>query len=210
MSATPPEIVIARTGCANLASVAAAFARLGVPTRLSDRPDEIVAATGVVLPGVGNFGPAMTLLRERGLDVAILERTRRDRPLLAICLGMQMLCDHSEESPGVPGLGVIRGRVCRFAPGLRVPQMGWNRIAPNESSLMIEPASVYFANSFRLGAIPQGWGGAIGEYGGPFAAAIERGPVLACQFHPELSGAAGLRLLKRWVVTAVCGEALPC
>jgi glutamine amidotransferase len=210
VSNRPSEIVIVRTECANCASVAAAFARLGVPTRLSADPGEIVAASGVVLPGVGNFGPAMTSLRARGLDCAIIERIGRRRAVLAICLGMQMLCERSEESPDVPGMGVIPGRVDRFGPSLRVPQMGWNRIVPTESSLMLEPASVYFANSFRLATIPEGWEGATGEYGGPFATAIERGPLLACQFHPELSGRSGIRLLERWVATAKRGEALPC
>jgi imidazole glycerol-phosphate synthase subunit HisH len=204
------EIVIVRTGCANLASVSTAFARLGVPARLSDQPNEIAAASGVVLPGVGNFGPAMTGLRDRGIDRVIVDRARRGRALLAICLGMQLLCDGSDESPGMPGLGVIPGRLERFATGVRVPQMGWNVIAPVGSVAMLEPASVYFANSYRLDEIPTGWAGATGDYGGSYVAAIERGPLLACQFHPELSGAAGLRLLRRWVELALRGEAVPC
>ncbi len=202
--------MIVQTGCANLASVVAAFTRLGVRTRASADAGEIAGAAGVVLPGVGHFGPAMRSLRERDLDSAIVERITRGRSLLAICLGMQMLCEGSDESPGVAGMGVIPGRVGRFTGELRVPQMGWNRIVPSSPSLMLQPASVYFANSFRLGAIPNGWEGAASEYGGRFVAALERGPLLACQFHPELSGASGIRLLERWVATAVCGEALPC
>ena len=210
MNTPAPEIVIVQTGCANLASVGAAFARLGVRARASADAEEIAGAAGVVLPGVGHFGPAMRSLRERGLNAAIIERIARGRAMLAICLGMQMLCDGSEESPEVPGMGVIPGRIERFAGALRVPQMGWNKIVPSASRLMLEPASMYFANSFRLGAISEGWEGAASEYGEPFVGAIERGTLLACQFHPELSGASGMRLLKRWVATAVCGEALPC
>lgn len=205
-----PEIVIVRTGCANLASVAAAFSRLGIPTRASVDPDDILTAAGVVLPGVGHFGPAMLSLRERALDRAIVDRIERGRALLAICLGMQMLCDGSDEAPGEPGLGVIRGHVRRFPPSARVPQMGWNRILPTSLALSLQSASVYFANSFRLDAIPEGWNGATSEYGGSFVAAIEHRGLLACQFHPELSGAIGLRLLVRWVTTSVRGEISSC
>ena len=207
---SPGGIVIIRTGCANLASVLGAFQRLGFSTRLSDDASEVEHAAAVVLPGVGHFGPAMASLRERGLDLAVIDRIKSSRPVLAICLGMQMLCDDSDESPGVRGMGIIPGRVSRFASGVRVPQMGWNQITPTADARMLLPASVYFANSFRLGAIPNGWAGATAEHGGLFVAAIERGNLLACQFHPELSGAAGLALLTRWAQSAVPREGAPC
>ena len=161
-----------------------------------------------VLPGVGSFGPAMKRLRARGLDQAVLERARLGRPLLAICLGMQLLCDGSEECPDAAGLGVARGRLRRFDALSRVPQMGWNRIAPSAGAVMLRSAPMYFANSYKLDRIPDGWAGSTSDYGGIFASALERGPVLACQFHPELSGPAGLELIGRWLARA--SEGAPC
>lgn len=198
------DLVVVATGAANLASVAAAFARLGVTPRISSSADDVEAAPLVVLPGVGAFGPAMERLRAGKLDRVLRERIEQERPLLAICLGMQLLCQASEESPGAEGLGVIAGTVQRLAPVessavFRVPQMGWNHIASAGPGQLLEPACVYFANSFCLRRVPEGWHAAMGEYGGSFVAAIERGPVLACQFHPELSGAAGARLLSKWL-----------
>jgi len=200
------EVVIIKTGSANLASVMAAFARLGIGARLTDRAGEVTDAPLVVLPGVGAFGPAMATLRGNGLVDSIADRVERGRPLLAICLGMQLLCEASEESPGERGLGVVPGIVKRFAATLRVPQMGWNAIEPDEAAAVLEAATVYFANSYRLATVPplsSGWATAMCCYGEQFVAGVERGPVLACQFHPELSGPAGRSLLQRWL--AACG-----
>jgi imidazole glycerol phosphate synthase glutamine amidotransferase subunit len=200
------EVIIVRTGSANLASVIAAFTRLKVAAVVSEDPDRIVAAPLVVLPGVGAFGPAMAHLRERGLDMALRIRIGLGRPLLAICLGMQLLCEASDESPGVRGLAIIPGRIRRFEGVARVPQMGWNRIEPGPDAELLRSEWMYFANSFRLGESPGGWSGATTDYGGPFVSALERGPILACQFHPELSGEAGASLLERWL--ACSGECM--
>ncbi|MGP1272498.1 MAG: imidazole glycerol phosphate synthase subunit HisH [Phycisphaerales bacterium] len=203
------EIDIVPTGAANLASVRAALHRLGAPTRLTSEPERIREAAAVVLPGVGAFGPAARMLRETGLGDALRERIATGKRTLCICLGMQLLARESEESPGEIGLGVIDARVECFDPSsVKVPQLGWNRIEPQPGCELLEPGEVYFANSFRLRQPPPGWSVAIADYDGPFVAALERGGVLACQFHPELSGSYGATLLRRWARAAV--EASPC
>lgn len=196
-----PEVLIVPTGTANLASVAAAFRRLGAAPRLSERPEEIAAASHVMLPGVGAFAAAMARLVERGLDAALRERIAADRPTVAICVGHQLLFAASEESPGVAGLGVVPGEVGRFPENVRVPQFGWNRVEPGEDCLLLEEGWAYFANSYRATEAP-GWAVALAEHGGPFVAAMERGNVIGCQFHPELSGAYGAALLSRFLELA--------
>jgi imidazole glycerol phosphate synthase glutamine amidotransferase subunit len=204
------EIVIIRTGSANLASVVAAFERLSLSPVLTESAEVVERAPMVVLPGVGAFGPALARLRTLGLDRAIIERVRAARATLAICLGMQLFCDSSEESPGAIGLSVVPGGLERFGAGVRVPQMGWNSIVAEPGCTLLRSGAMYFANSYRLSVAPSGWYAATADHGGPFVAAIERGRVLACQFHPELSGADGLALLSRWVETARVPEVLPC
>ena len=197
-----PEVVVVRTGTANLASVLVGLERVGAAPRITEDPAEVEQAARVVLPGVGTLEAALTRLRAAGLERPLAERVAAGRPTLAICLGLQLLCEASEESPGLDGLGVVPGRVTRFADGLRVPQLGWNRISCDDGCELIEPGYVYFANSFKLGTTPPGWRAARADYGGSFVAALERGPVLACQFHPELSGKLGQRLLRRWLAAA--------
>lgn len=197
------DVAIVATGAANLASVLAAFTRQGVRPQVTRDPAVVAAAPMVVLPGVGAFGHAMQRLEADALVEPLRDRIAQGLPLLAICLGLQLLCEGSDESPGVKGLGAIPLRVERFAPeagqSLRVPQMGWNRIEPDPEAQLLEAAYMYFANSYRLRDVPQGWCTATSEYAGRFVAALERGGVLACQFHPELSGRAGADLLARWV-----------
>jgi len=210
VSTPAPDTVIVRTGTANLASVCAAFARLGAEPCVSDDPARIMAAPLVVLPGVGAFGAAMANLRAVGLDDAVRERARRERPLLAICLGMHLLCESSEESPGIAGLGIAPGAIRRFSGDVRVPQMGWNRVSAPPGSLLPQNDYMYFANSFRLKLPPPGWDCATTTHRGPFVSAMHRGSTLACQFHPELSGAAGLGLLRRWLALAAARTWCPC
>jgi imidazole glycerol phosphate synthase glutamine amidotransferase subunit len=194
-----PDVLIVRTGSANLASVANGLARVDVQATVSDDASRVREAPLVVLPGVGAFGPAMQRLRVRGLDAAVLDRVRLGRPLLAICLGMQLLCDGSEECVQERGLGIIPGVVRRFGGDVRVPQMGWNQVVPTPGTKLLREAAMYFANSYRLESLPPGWGGALSQHGGQFVSAAERGPILACQFHPELSGGEGLSLIRRWL-----------
>lgn len=206
------RVVIVRTGVANLASVIAAFERLGAPAEVTTDAERVHRAERVMLPGVGAFGAGMAALTGRGDDgrdlaSALRERIAADRPTIAICLGLQLLCQDSEETPGIAGLGIVPAHVARFAggrdaPALKVPQLGWNRVEAPVGARFVRSGHAYFANSFRVAAAPDGWAAAIADYGGPFVAAIERGRVLACQFHPELSGPWGARLLGRWLEAA--------
>lgn len=202
-----PSIVIARTGTANLASVRAALRRVGVEAPVTSDATEVARARAVILPGVGAFGAAMKEMNASGVAGAIRQHIDSGRPLLAICLGLQLLADASEESPGATGLGAVPGRVTRFPEPLRVPHFGWNRVEPDGACELIEPGFAYFANSYRLTSAPPGWSAAWTQYGGPFIASVERGNVLACQFHPELSGPWGQALIARWLRRA---GVLPC
>lgn len=194
----PADVLILPTGTANLASVRAAFKKLGKTTELAEGPDKIRHADHVVLPGVGTFGATMTGLREAGFDQAIAERVKNGASTLAMCVGLQVIFQSSDESPEAQGLGAIEGHVGRFPNNVRVPQFGWNLIEPNAGCRMLEPGYAYFANSFRVQMAP-GCEVAHANHGEAFIAALEQGRVLACQFHPELSGTFGHRLIKRWL-----------
>lgn len=196
-----PEVLIVPTGTANIASVMAAFRRLGAQPRVSESAAEVVAAPHVMLPGVGAFAASMARLAEHGLDVALRERIAADRPTICICVGHQLLFETSDESPGVRGLGIAPGHVGRFTGDVRVPQFGWNEVQPAEDTRLLESGYAYFANSFRATAAP-GWTIAFATHGGRYVAAMERGNVIGCQFHPELSGAYGEALLSRFLELA--------
>jgi imidazole glycerol phosphate synthase glutamine amidotransferase subunit len=192
------DVVVVPTGTANLASVRAALLRLGARAHLAKDAAMVEDATHLVLPGVGSFGAAMAGLREAGLDRAIAARVEADRPILAMCVGLQLLFEASEESPQAKGLGLLPGRVGRFPDTVRVPQFGWNRVVPEPGCRLLEQGYAYFANSYRVLGAP-GCAIASAEHGGRFVAALERGGLLACQFHPELSGAYGHGLIARWL-----------
>jgi imidazole glycerol phosphate synthase glutamine amidotransferase subunit len=153
----------------------------------------------VVLPGVGAFGPAMQQLRDRRLVEPLVERIGAGRPTLAICLGLQLLCESSAECPGERGLGILPLEITRFDSGQRVPQIGWNAVRAHAESRYLQNGCAYFANSYRLTAATADWCVSCANYGGSFVAAMERGRVLACQFHPELSGDWGRSMLRRWL-----------
>jgi imidazole glycerol phosphate synthase glutamine amidotransferase subunit len=195
------DVVMIRTGTANLASVAAAFNRAGRTVRISTDPANAESAKRVVLPGVGAFGPVADRLDELQLRDVLAERITAGRPTLAICLGLQLLAQASDENPGARGFGVLPATITAFDECLRVPHLGWNRLVAGEGCSLLDDGDAYFANSFKLDDVPAGWAGATTDHGGPFVAAIERGPVLACQFHPELSGAWGQALIERWLAT---------
>jgi imidazole glycerol phosphate synthase glutamine amidotransferase subunit len=193
-----PEVVVLPTGTANLASVLAALRRQGGRPRLAEDAAAVEQAERVVLPGVGTFGAALAGLRAAGLADAITQRVRDGAPTFAMCVGLQVLFEASEESPDSEGLGVIPGWVGRFPAEVRVPQFGWNRIEPEPGCRYLQAGYAYFANSYRALAAP-GWRTAAAEHGGRFVAAVERDGVVACQFHPELSGRFGHELLGRWL-----------
>lgn len=193
------DVVIVQTGTANTASVMAGLARAGARPVLGATPDEVTGADRVVLPGVGAMAAAMRKLEADGLVDALRARVAGGRPTLAVCLGLQLLCTTSEESPDTPGLGLIQTPVARYPDTVTVPQMGWNRVAPDAGCRYLQEGFAYFANSYRIADVPEPWRAARAEHGGPFVAAVEKGDVLACQFHPELSGAWGHDLLARWI-----------
>ena len=193
------DLVIIDAGGANLGSVRAAFARLGVEPELSRDPARIAAAAKLVLPGVGAAAPVMRILRGSGIDD--LMRASRT-PLLGICIGMQVLFDRSEEGD-VEGLGLLRGTVRRLpsASGVRLPHMGWNRLARRAPSPLLagieEGAQAYFVHSYGVSDSDD----AILEsaHGSTFAAAVARGHIAGAQFHPERSGAVGARFLRNFL-----------
>jgi imidazole glycerol-phosphate synthase subunit HisF len=192
-------VVIVDSGVANLASVRAAFSRLGVETEVSGESDAVRRGQRLVLPGVGAFGAGMAALKRRDLDIAIRDAATESKPILAICLGLQLLCDASEESPRIPGLGILRG-VCRRLPDeSTVPHLGWNVVTPDSTCRVVPAMEAAFANSFALQDSPAGWNCAWTVHGRPFIAAVERERIVGCQFHPELSGPAGSQLLERWL-----------
>ena len=193
------EVLVVQTGTANTASVLAGLKRAGASPRLTNDPQQIYGSDRVVLPGVGALAAAMTQLQDDGLDEVIKLRIRRNRPTLAICLGLQLLCRQSQESPGTAALSLLDAEVDRFPETVSVPQMGWNRVEPSSGCRYLRPGFAYFANSYRLAQAPGDWLSAWSDHGGAFVAALEKGDVVACQFHPELSGNWGQDLLTRWV-----------
>jgi imidazole glycerol phosphate synthase glutamine amidotransferase subunit len=197
-------IEIINTGVANIRSLQAAFDRLGAAWNLTDDASLIESASHVVLPGVGAYAAAVAQVDQRGLRNTIVERINAGRPTLCICLGMQMLGQSSEESPGVEGLGILPYEIKRFSDNVKVPQLGWNTVTPNSNSSkqFYDSGEAYFANSFRLGEPPDAatdWNYATTDYDGSFVSSIWKDGVLACQFHPELSGPWGQQLLKNWI-----------
>jgi glutamine amidotransferase len=192
------RVVLLDSGGANLGSVQAAFARLGVEAPVSADPGRIAEATHLVLPGVGAAAAAMARLRDNGLD-ALIPRTTQ--PLLGICIGMQLLFEGSEEGD-TACLGLLPGRVrkLRAEPGVRVPHMGWNRLQVTHADPLVEGLDgehVYFVHSYAAATDAA----TIVEctHGQPFAAVVRRGRVAGAQFHPERSGAAGARLLANFL-----------
>jgi glutamine amidotransferase len=200
-------IAVVDYGIGNLRSAEKALQHLGADAQLTNDARAIEAADAVVLPGVGAFGACMNALRSSGLERATNSAATDGRPFLGICIGMQMLFDGSDESPGVDGLGIVPGRVTLLPKTERLPQIGWNTLAVAQGSrlcadLGAEPW-LYFVHSYAPEPTDDTVIAARCEYGRSFAAAIEKGPVWATQFHPEKSGATGLRLLQNFVDAAV-------
>lgn len=193
------DVVVVKTGTANLASVLAALHRMGANARLSDNPAAVEQAAAVLVPGVAAFAAAMQGLEKAGLVPVLKSRVDAGRPTLGICVGMQVFCEGSEESPGARGIGCVPGLLQRFGNAVRVPQLGWNKVTPDAQCTLVQPGYAYFANSYRLPEGPAGWAVATTTHGAPFVAALQRGAVLLTQFHPELSSAWGKALITRWL-----------
>jgi imidazole glycerol-phosphate synthase subunit HisH len=196
-----PLIAVLDYGIGNLHSAHKGFESAGADTRLTADPSLIAEADGVVLPGVGAFGPCMRALHDTGLDAVALERIEAGVPFFAICIGMQLLFRGSEESPGCAGLGVVDRDVVEIPPGVKRPQMQWNRLHSRREHPMFDGLAddpwVYFVHSYA------GVDGddviATCDYGGDLPAALARDNLWAAQFHPEKSGANGLRILHNFV-----------
>jgi glutamine amidotransferase len=189
------RVVIADYGAGNLRSVTSAFARAGCEPEVSIDPDSVREAPLAVIAGVGHVDSAARGLARNGLDEAIRERASEGKPVLGICVGMQLLCGESDE--GGRGLDLVPARVSRLR-ARRVPHMGWNTLRVTRRSALLDGLDgedVYFAHSYAVEGTPPDSVAAEVEHGGLVVAALERGPLAGVQFHPERSGAAGARLL---------------
>lgn len=188
----------------NLKSVEKALGLLGEGAIVSRNRNEILRADKVILPGVGSFGDAMGNLRSYGLDQVIREVVEKKTPFLGICLGLQLLFERSEESPGVEGLGILKGEILRIPDyeGLKIPHMGWNSLDLLNNGRLFrnlpDHPYVYFVHSYYLKAEEPEIVKASTWYSTTIHASVERENVFACQFHPEKSGEVGLQILKNF------------
>ncbi len=207
-------IAVIDNGICNLRSVTKALEAAGAAPRVVRTPAEVAAsgAVGLVLPGVGALRDCVAALRAAKLDTTVREWIAADRPFLGVCLGMQALFEHSEES-NVTGLGIFPGQVVRFRgpPGLKVPHMGWNTVqfiqpgSPLAAGLAADREAFYFVHSFHCVPADRALVLATSEYGGEFCAAIGRGRCFATQFHPEKSQAKGLQVYRNFAAAAARG-----
>ena len=188
----------------NIRSVEKAFAYLGEQTVVSRDPSVLMKADKVVLPGVGSFGDAMGNLHKYGLVPVIHDMVNSVKPLLGICLGLQLLFESSEETPGVEGLGILKGRILKIppAPSLKIPHMGWNSLHLQNHGRIFrdipEDTYVYFVHSYYLHAEEPEIVKAVTDYSTEIHASVEKGNVFACQFHPEKSSLYGLKILENF------------
>jgi len=195
-------IAIIDYGMGNLHSVSKAVERLGYNTIVSAKEEEILAADAAILPGVGAFGDAMDQLVSTGLDKVVKQFVATGKPLLGICLGMQLLFQSSEEHGYHQGLGLLEGEVVRFQGDFKIPHMGWNKIEFKQASPLfhqLEEGYVYFVHSFHAKLKQQENLLAVGDYFGPVTAIVNKDNVFGMQFHPEKSGELGMALLKNFL-----------
>lgn len=204
-------IAIVDYGAGNLQSVEKALRHIGCGCFVTADPAELRQARAAVLPGVGAFGDAMKSLRARGLEEPIRVFIASGKPFLGICLGLQLLFESSEESPGVAGLGLLKGKILRLPAesGLKIPHIGWNSLTIRKPGGLFagvegEPY-VYFVHSYYLQA-EEDVVAATAEYGAAIHAAVQKDNLLACQFHPEKSGEVGLKLLRNFKAMAEGGN----
>ena len=193
------SVAVLDYGVGNLFSMSNALKRAGLKVKITGDPEEIGSADAIVLPGVGNFGPASTNLQP--FAEPIRRALEEDIPMLGSCLGMQLLFERSEESPE-EGLGLLKGWVRRFQGELKVPHMGWNTITAVRESPLLEGIPdgeyFYFVHSYYPEPAEGDVTLAVTDYGGDFTSVVESGPLYGCQFHPEKSGSAGATLLSNF------------
>ena len=189
----------------NIRSVEKALQYLGQEVTITRQGEEILAADKVILPGVGSFGDAMEKIRQYDLEDVIRRVAEQKTPFLGICLGLQLLFEQSEESPGARGVGLLKGQILRIpeGEGRKIPHMGWNSLSlQNEGRLfrgIPDGAYVYFVHSYYLKAADEKIVKASAEYGISIHASVEQDNIFACQFHPEKSGDTGLQILKNFI-----------
>lgn len=189
----------------NIKSVEKALQKLGADVVITKDAQEILQADKVILPGVGAFGDAMANLKKFGLDKVIYEVVEKGTPFLGICLGLQLLFERSDETPGVEGLGILKGEILRIPDkdDLKIPHMGWNSLhLQNQGRLFMglsEQSYVYFVHSYYLKAEDEQIVKATTDYSVNIHASVEKDNVFACQFHPEKSSDVGLKILKNFV-----------
>ena len=189
-------------GVGNLFSLRSSFAAIGVEAFVSGDARELKKADRLILPGVGAFGDAAEKLRASGLDAFVREQAAAGKPLMGICLGMQLLFERSYEYGDHEGLGLLKGQVVgmsgRLPEGLKIPHMGWNALKLTKSAKLLEEGSyVYFVHSFYAENCEDSLA-AVTDYGIPITAAVEKDNIFGCQFHPEKSGNVGLAILKKF------------
>ena len=189
-------------GVGNLFSLRSSFAAIGVEAFVSGDAAELAKADRLILPGVGAFGDAARKLRDSGLDAFVKEQAALGKPLMGICLGMQLLFEKSYEYGEHEGLGILKGQVVgmsgRLPADLKIPHMGWNALALTKPARLLEEGSyVYFVHSFYAENCEDSIA-AVTDYGIPITAAVEKDNIFGCQFHPEKSGNVGLGILKKF------------
>ncbi len=191
-------IAIVDYGAGNISSVKKALERVGATAQVTSNPEVIAAAERIAMPGVGHFCRCDAL--NQGLRESVLQAITHGRPFLGICVGMQWLFEGSAEAPETPGAGIFSGQCSRFPADVKSPHVGWNQIELRGDSRLLrgvaDGAFVYFTHSYRAPVIEQTM--ACAQYGGAFSAAVERDNVFGVQFHPEKSGAAGLKILENF------------
>jgi imidazole glycerol-phosphate synthase subunit HisH len=202
-----PAVAVLDYESGNLRSVATAVRAVGGEPVITPDPVEALRCAALIVPGVGAFGACVRSLRARGLDGAILRAAVSGRPVLGVCVGMQVLFEVSEESPAAPGLGLFAGTVRRLPAGAAIPHVGWNEVRWNGSHPLAHTLGTvpfYFVHSYAVDASPPTPEALLAEceHGRAFAAAVGVGSVLAVQFHPERSGDAGLALYEAFVRSA--------
>ena len=200
------KVAVVDYDAGNTLSVTRALEKVGASVDLTPDPERVTRADAVVLPGVGAFGDCMSKLKERGMDGACREAYRGGKPFLGVCVGLQVLFEGSEESPGVEGLAILPGTVVRFEAGeLKVPHMGWNELRIERSHPVFEGLdgeAFYFVHSYYPQPAEPGYVLGTSEYGGEFCAAAGRDNLAAVQFHPEKSSRAGLKLYENFLTWA--------
>lgn len=209
MSAAP-AIAMVDYGMGNRRSVAKAFEHVGTPIAQTADPDELLAADGLVVPGVGAFPEAMRRLRALGLDDVVRAHAQAGKPVIGLCLGMQLLFERSAEHEGSDGLGLLAGQIVRLdAQGLKLPHIGWNAVRWGHSSPLIDglpdPAAFYHVHTFVAEPDDPAIVLGTGAYGSPFVSFVASGNVFGAQCHPEKSSTHGLALLRNFV--GICAQA---